>query len=305
MEEYIGKVKLNYDFYSGKDLYCDGDSEDRLLEIVKNSNAEEYNAIIRNGHDWPIMYHLSQARANIVDWVDINHNSSVLEIGAGCGAITWKLAEKAGKVVCNDLSKKRSLINAYRNKNRDNLEIIVGNFEDIRINEKFDYATLIGVLEYAGHYLHSENPYVDLLLKIKDNLKENGKLLIAIENRFGLKYWAGCKEDHLGTYFSGIEGYVKENKISTFTKKELTNIIETAGFKKYKFYYPYPDYKFMNSLYSDEYLPSKNELTNNDRNFDLDRFELFNEANVFNSLIENGLFPEFSNSFMVVLEKGE
>ena len=34
MQEYIGKVKMNYDAYCGEDLYSDGDVEDELLEIV-------------------------------------------------------------------------------------------------------------------------------------------------------------------------------------------------------------------------------------------------------------------------------
>ena len=33
--ENIGKVIMNYDYYSGTDLYSDGDVEDTLLEIVK------------------------------------------------------------------------------------------------------------------------------------------------------------------------------------------------------------------------------------------------------------------------------
>ena len=36
MEEKIGKVRLNYDYYEGKDLYNDGDEiETRILNIVK------------------------------------------------------------------------------------------------------------------------------------------------------------------------------------------------------------------------------------------------------------------------------
>ena len=34
MEEIVGNVTLNYDFYRGSDSYSDGDIEDRLLEIA-------------------------------------------------------------------------------------------------------------------------------------------------------------------------------------------------------------------------------------------------------------------------------
>lgn len=36
---------------------------------------------------------------------------------------------------------------------------------------------------------------------IKKHLAPGGRIVIAIENKYGLKYFAGCKEDHLGTYF--------------------------------------------------------------------------------------------------------
>ena len=55
----------------------------------------------------------------------------VLEVGSGCGAITGALARKAGSVTCVDLSKKRSMINAYRHSDYDNITIHVGNFPDI------------------------------------------------------------------------------------------------------------------------------------------------------------------------------
>ena len=67
--------------------------------------------------------------------------------------------------------------------------------------------------------------------------------MIAIENKYGLKYWAGCEEDHTANYFSGIEGYVGVDFVRTFCKKELQDIADQAGLSKKKFYYPYPDHK--------------------------------------------------------------
>ena len=39
-------------------------------------------------------------------------------------------------------------------------------------------------------------PYVEMLRKIRNHLNPGGKIVIAIENRLGMKYWAGCAEDH-------------------------------------------------------------------------------------------------------------
>lgn len=300
----IGNVVINYNYYSGKDFYSEGVSEDILLDLVQRYQESEYEHVIQNSRSWSVMYHLSYIRENIVSWLPIDKSAKVLEIGAGCGAVTGKLAEMAEKVTCIELSKKRSLINANRHKEYDNIEIIVGNFKDIEkeITEEYDYITLIGVLEYAESYIGGENPYKALLDTVGTHLAPGGKIVVAIENRFGLKYFAGCKEDHTGGYYDGIEGYVNADGVRTFSKERLTEIMKGAGLSS-KFYYPYPDYKLPHTIYSDEYLPKAGELTTNLRNFDADRVVTFDEGRVFDSLIEEGLFPHYSNSFLVLASK--
>ncbi len=297
----VGNVKLNYNYYVGEDFYSEGSSEDILLDLVQRYHASEYEHVIQNSRSWSVMYHLSYIRENIVSWLPIDKKAKVLEIGAGCGAITGKLAEMAGSVTCIELSKKRSLINANRHREYDNIEIIVGNFEEIEkeITEKYDYITLIGVLEYAESYIHAPDSYHELLCAVGRHLAPGGKLVTAIENRFGLKYFAGCKEDHTGMYYSGIEGYPDFDGVKTFSKERLRQIMQESGFRT-KFYFPYPDYKLPHTIYSDEYLPKAGELTTNLRNFDADRVVTFDEGRVFDSLIEEGLFQHFSNSFLVI-----
>ena len=307
MKEYIGKVCLDLVDYIGKEQYSDGPIEDELLEIVKNIPEEDYVKVINEKKNWPVLYHLSKQRWNIIGGIPVNKTDKVLEIGAGCGAVTGILSEKAEKVTCIELSKKRSLINAYRNQKRDNIEIKVGNFETVhqRLTEKYDVITLIGVFEYAQSYISSPEPFVDFLKMIEPHLSENGRVAIAIENKYGLKYWAGCKEDHLGTFFSGLEGYSPNDRVRTFGKGKLEQLIKSAGFENIKMYYPYPDYKLPTHIYSDDYLPKKGELVNNMRNYDNDRMYLFNEKLVFDNLIEENMFPFFSNSYLAIAERKE
>ncbi len=301
--ELIGKVQLDYSHYSGEDLYCDGDVEDEILDIVKNYAPVEYGRIIEERKSWPVMYHLSGQRENIVSWLPIDKNMKVLEIGAGCGAITGALAAKAESVTCVDLSRKRSLINAYRHEDLDNITIKVGNFQDIEpdLDTDYDYALLIGVFEYGQSYIGGDTPYEDFLRIIRRHVKADGHIVIAIENRYGMKYWAGCREDHLGTFFSSIECYKDGGGVRTFSRKGLEDIFRTTGEEEYHFYYPYPDYKFMTTLFSDDELPKKGELYNNLRNYDRDRMLLFDEQAAFDGILDEGLFPFFSNSYLVVL----
>ncbi len=303
--EQIGAVTLDYTCYPGKDLYSDGEIEQQLLEIAENIPEEELNAEIARRKDWSVLYHMSDIRENIAAALPIGPKDKVLEIGAGCGAITGVLARKAGQVTCVDLSRRRSLVNAYRHRSYENIRILVGNFQDIekRLTETYDYITLIGVFEYAQGYIGTEEPYTEFLRQIKRHLSPGGRIVIAIENRLGLKYWAGCREDHTGNFFEGLENYSHGAFVRTFSRPELEKLFRKAGFHHSSFYYPYPDYKLPMVIYSDAYLPEPGSLHRPLYHFDRDRMTLFDENAVCDSLIAGGQFPLFSNSYLVILEE--
>lgn len=303
MQEIIGNITLDYTYYAGEDLYSDGAVEDHLLKIAMDCKENLYNDVIAREKSWPVLYHFSHIRQNIAQWLPISKADQVLEIGSGCGAVTGILAKKAGVVRCIELSKKRSYINAYRNRKENNIRIDVGNFQDIEQNltEKYDYITLIGVFEYSEGYIGGKDPYVNMLKKISAHLKPGGRIVIAIENRLGLKYWAGCREDHVGEFFEGLEGYSHTSGVKTFSRGELEKVIRAAGDFQMDFYYPYPDYKFPMTIYSDRRLPGVGELNSNMCNYDRNRLQVFDETKVYDTLAQNQLFPQFSNSFLVIL----
>ncbi len=204
---------LDKSVYRRTDAYSDGDeAEDLLLRIVEEKRSLESLEEI----SWPTFYHLSPVRENICNWYPFEKGSRVLEIGAGCGAITGALCGRGLEVCSVDLSLRRSTINYERHKDCEDLRLMVGNLNDISFEKPFDYILLIGVLEYAGRFTEGGNPWQAFLEKIRSFLQPKGKLLIAIENRLGLKYFAGAPEDHLGEAFAGLRGYDPETGIRTF-----------------------------------------------------------------------------------------
>lgn len=291
-------AKLNLSFYSGRDHYSDGDIEDELLEIVKNTKT--YDEVLAQDDRWAILYHLSDIRHNIINWYPFKPHSSCLEIGGGCGAITGALCQKLERVTVVELSKRRSTINYERHKEFDNLEIIVGNLNDIKFEQQFDYITLNGVLEYAGSFTDGTEPYKTFLEQIKKYLKPDGKLIVAIENRYGLKYFAGAREDHTSKMFDSITGYGGNDSVRTFGKVELERLLAQSGYAQQEFYYPHPDYKMPLEIYSQEWLPSHHTALSPAPNFDSERYELFDETKAFEGIIANNQFEFFANSFLVI-----
>lgn len=304
MSEKIGGVTLNYQYYSGEDLYSDGDAiENRILEIVKNDNGYEYAH--SDYGNWAVLYHLSRQRENIVAPMKISKDDEVLEIGAGMGAVSGALARMCKKLDCIELSKRRSMVNANRHKDLDNIEIFVGNFQDIEITKKYDVITLIGVLEYAFHYIDSEHPYEDFIRKVSNSLKPNGRLYIAIENKLGMKYMAGFHEDHLGKPYVGIEGYSKSDKVKTFSRSQLNKLILENGFAKTEFYYPFPDYKLPTVIYDEETILKQQIDFSAHSNYDMPVYVGFDQTKAFKSLHGAEEVKMLANSFLVEAVKGE
>jgi fibrillarin-like rRNA methylase len=297
--EKIGGVTLNYKYYSEVDEYSDGDEmENYLLEVVKE--RRDIFDVLNEDKRWPVLYHLSPQRANITEPMSIGPDDEVLEIGAGPGAITAPLSQRAGHVDCIELSKRRSLINAYRNMERNNIEIYVGNFEDVNPGKKYDVVTMIGVLEYALSYIKDENPFDTFMKRAYEFLKPEGKVYVAIENRLGMKYFSGAPEDHFGIPFCGIEGYRDVgDKARTFSRSELNRLILGVGFSSTYFYYPFPDYKLPTVIYSDGYLPDIGDALPPHPAYDLPRVSVFNERMAMSSLFGSEEYKFFSNSFLV------
>jgi hypothetical protein len=195
------------------------------------------------------------------------------------------------------------MVNAYRNKDARNLEVAVGNIQDYKPADKFDYVVCIGVLEYSGTFIDDPYPYKRFLELVRSFVCDGGTLLLAIENKFGLKYLSGTAEDHLGSTFTGINDYIGRNKIRTFSRTELIRLMEEAGFESPYFYYPHPDYKLPKVVYSDDYYPNEEiELPRQllpAPGWGINREQVFSEMLAMNSIENLGIFPAIANSFLV------
>ncbi|MBF0298522.1 MAG: class I SAM-dependent methyltransferase [Oligoflexia bacterium] len=309
---------INTKFYNGNDSYSEGAIEDELLKIIQAADTDrldngkiDYEKILINDNRFSLLYHFSPQRADLLRWFPFNKEQTLLEIGAGCGALTGFFLEQLKRVVAVDLSLKRSTINFERHKHLP-LEIIVGNLNDINIDEKFDFVTLVGVLEYRKGFSDNDRDSDKdsdkvFFENIKKYLKDNGTLIIAIENKFGLKYWAGHKEDHTGKYFDSIEGYKSDesnkSKVETFGLNELKDLLIDNGFAKLQFYYPYPDYKFPIELHSEQVQPSIDTLLGSPPNYTGEMMELFSIPHVYQNIIKNRQYEFFANSFLCVAQK--
>ena len=99
-------AKLITEYHHGADLYSDGAVEDELLALFKTGG--DVSAVLRRDKRWPVLYHLSPERRNLLEWFPFKTDGKLLEIGAGYGALTGLFAEKAANVTAVELSARRS-----------------------------------------------------------------------------------------------------------------------------------------------------------------------------------------------------
>ena len=88
-----------------------------------------------------------------------------------------------------------------------NVEVFVGSLDDVPAEPVYDLVVVVGVLEYVGEGSADLGPQRAFLRQIEGVLRPGGSLLLAIENKLGVKYLAGAGEDHTGKVYDSVEGY--------------------------------------------------------------------------------------------------
>ena len=283
-----------------KKVYSDGEvTEQRMLDIAQKYPEDLSQDFIADCSEYTINNTFSSVRQNILNWYPFREHASILEVGAGMGAITGMLCDRAEHVTAIEMSAARADVIKARYGGRSNLKVISENINDWDTDEKFDYIVFIGVLEYAAIFSDNHRPYDEFMLSAKRLLKDDGIILFAIENRFGLKYWLGASEDHLQTPFAGIEGYKESKTARTFSRKELENILDRVGLKNHRFYSVLPDYKFPELIFTDECVPDYMNLKKVSFTYSKNSSLVANEKDLYKDIVENDVFPFFANSFLV------
>lgn len=288
--------------------YSDGDEiENRIADIIKQAADVSVLSDELRQHctDWPSTYHLSATRANLLRPFQHLLNQDVLEIGAGCGAITRFLGEAGANVLALEGSPRRAAIARSRTRDLPNVAVVAEAFDAFHCDHKFDVVTLIGVLEYANLFTPGEDPALAMLNRVLSFLKPDGKLILAIENQLGLKYFAGAPEDHLGKPMYGIEGRYGKQEPQTFGREVLTQKLTEAGFANYEFLTPFPDYKLPVSVVTTAGMGNENfdasafAWQTPRRDPQLPFYCNFSLELAWPQIVSNGLMLDLSNSFLV------
>lgn len=124
---------------------------------------------------------------NIISKSNIDSNTLVIEVGPGAGALTYKLADVAKKVICYEIDETLKDVLSDVLFDKDNVEVIYQDFLKANVSdkikdEKYDRLYVVGNLPY-----YITTPIIIKLIEDKINVD---KIIVMVQKEVGERFKA-------------------------------------------------------------------------------------------------------------------
>lgn len=223
----------------------------------------------------------------LLKWFPFSKEEKIIYIGSASDAYYEALVELGHDVIC--VSLEESVQPEWNGKYR----------------YFFDCLVSVAELEKAA------NP--DRVLGIwKLLLIKNGRLLLGMNNRFGIRYFCGDRDPYTDRNFDGIENYrsyfVKKEDVLTgreYNRAELEMLLDAAGWTNRKFYSVFPDLDAPSFIFAEEYIPNEELNTRCFPRYHYPDTVFLEEEFLYSDLIKNGMFHKMANAFLIECYKDE
>ena len=223
----------------------------------------------------------------LLKWFQFSKEEKIIYIGSASDAYYEALVELGHDVIC--VSLEESVQPEWNGKYR----------------YFFDCLVSVAELEKAA------NP--DRVLGIwKELLIKNGRLLLGMNNRFGIRYFCGDRDPYTDRNFDGIENYrryfVKKEDVLTgreYNRAELEMLLDAAGWTNRKFYSVFPDLDAPSFIFAEEYIPNEELSTRCFPRYHYPDTVFLEEEFLYSDLIKNGMFHKMANAFLIECYKDE
>jgi SAM-dependent methyltransferase len=216
----------------------------------------------------------SPKREAALELLNINEGIVCIDYGCMWGVLSVGLAKRGATVVAIDQTEESlEFLNARKkHESLDSIIIVQDDVRKVKLKNFADYAIVNGVLEWIpesgdieikkffgkrnSRGQQSVNPQeiqLNFLKQVRDNLKDNGELLLAIENRYDYTQFIGKKDPHANLFLTSFLPRYLSNLISMlvlgrpyvnylYSFQGLKDIIIQAGFKEVNLYATFPHY---------------------------------------------------------------
>lgn len=199
--------------------------------------------------------------------VFLANKGRVLDCGCGWGGLTFKLAMEYDLVFAFDALHDGLEFIRIR-ASQDGVRNIIpaqGDMTSLPYPDSyFDVVVMNGVLEWVGTCSDCMSPMALQRKALKEAarvLKPAGVLFLAIENRYGIQYFAGYREEHTSLRFISLLPRImarvyhrlkkkSEFRALTHSRDALKALLSDQGLTQQSFFGAYPSYRKIRYLFS-------------------------------------------------------
>lgn len=203
-------------------------------------------------------------------WYPFSQGNSVLVIGENNGMADM-IREKGAMCTC------------------------VSEEESEKCEGDYDYIIAITGLEKVDQPIH--------FLKVwRKLLKQDGCLLLGMNNRMGIKYFCGDRDPYTNKPFDGIDHYMqsdRENRSGRcYGAGEIAEFLQRSQFCFWKRYSVFPDLAHPQLIYANDVLPNEELASRLFPVYNCVHTPFLIEEALYSGLIKNGLFHEMANAYL-------
>lgn len=136
-------------------------------------------------------------------------------------------------------------------------------------------------------------------------LKEQGKLLFSMDNRLGLRYFCGDRDNFTNRNFDSIEKYRRVSNMDlqkqsgrALDRAFVESCLKEAGFKQWQRYSVLPNVDTPQLIYAQDYLPEEDLSMRYIPMFHSPDTVFLEEQYLYDSLIQNDMFHQLANGYL-------
>lgn len=235
---------------------------------------------------------IGEIQKGLLQWYDFRPEASVLymetDSEVGPDSIALMLAERFLGLIC--ASVEQTLDVRWQQEHQ----------------ERFDYIISVENLE------RQQDPRQALGIW-RRMLKPDGRMLLGMNNRFGIRYFCGDRDPYTERNFDGVENYCRAytDHEDTFqgrmySQAEIIRMLRDAGWHAFRFYSVFSDLKNPSLIYGEDYVPNEDLATRIFPTYNYPPSLFLEEESLYAGLIENRMFHQMANAYLVECsENGE